>query len=452
MEFKAVKYDIDISEVDPFKNCKLGRKAFAENLTSLLKNSSDTSLTLALDGAWGMGKTTFLQMFKQHLILNNIPTIYFSAWESDYTNEPLLAIIAEFDKQLSEQTSALQDRGLKTKIKNRMIKASTMVVPAIGKGIASIVLKQLGIDSIVGEAVKEVLDDTKNWGKELLKAYEESTKNIQNFKKNLREVLELLGERKPIVIIIDELDRCKPLYSIQVLEIVKHFFDIEGITFILSADYTQLKESIKHCYGAGFDADTYTHKFFDFYFTLDIKNSPDDLVKSIFEKQWESQSLESGLDFHVNFILDAMKSIDLSIRDIQQVANTCSLIYKSFDEELYKDLSYFIVYYIIEKHKNGEFYKQLSEIQIFKSVYSSVSVKRISEISQSIRLQEFRQHVKYYICFLLSNDEDLLTFRPNDDSEFIWNSIQSVFNSISHDRRFVHFKYMNILSFLDYIQ
>jgi len=453
MEYNTEKYSIEVPDTDPFKNCKLDRKDFAENLTTLLKNSSETSLTLALDGGWGMGKTTFLSMLRKYLLLRNIPTIYFSAWESDYTNEPLLAIIAEFNKQLSEQTTALQDRGLKTKIKNRMIKASALILPTLGKSVVSMILTKLGTDKVIGDAVKEVMEDTRSWGKELLKSYEENTQNVRNFKENLHEVVQLLSEinRKPIVVIIDELDRCKPSYSIQVLEIVKHFFDIEGITFILSADYTQLKASINHCYGVNFDADTYTHKFFDFYFTLDIKNSQEALINYIFEQHW-SRHMKAGIvSQSTSVVLDYCEKNQLSIRDIQQIANMCKLIYISCGEYMYKNYLIFIVYYIIEKHKNGKFYKLLSEISEPKSENTCIPLNRVDGIIQSITLTQLYSHVRYCTSIFLLGNTDLQAAKPNiTESERIWNHFSSIIHSDSNGRYLLYSKLMKVLSFLDY--
>lgn len=461
MEFKTVKYDIDIPEVEPFKNCKLGREDFAKNLTSLLQNSSETSLTLALDGAWGMGKTTFLQMLKKHLILNNIPTIYFSAWESDYNNEPLLAIIAEFDKQLTEQTAVIETgKSIIDKLKSILETASTHILTALLKVSASLTLKTLGLEEIGRKVIEDISDAER--AKRLIKAYEESTQNVRSFKENLHEVVQLLGEinRKPIVIIIDELDRCKPLYSIQVLEIVKHFFDIEGITFILSADYAQLKESIKHCYGVDFDANSYTHKFFDYYFTLDIEKSRRALINYIFEQQWPRQlDTKNVIDKSVSVVLGYSKEQPLSIRDIQQIANLCKLIYISCDKELYDHFSYFIVYSAVERHKNGKFYKLLLKVLHSFSNSERIYIPQdlVNDIVSSIRLTSFpSSEVQKLIEVFLCNDKDLATRR----SKYIQNhyfhddemgELLHFIDSFYGDRFKLYLNLIKVLSILDYV-
>ena len=56
-----------------------------------------------------------------------------------------------------------------------------------------------------------------------------------------------------ILLIVDELDRCKPDYAIKVLEIVKHFFNYEKITTLVVTNNNQLSECIKHVYGYNFN-------------------------------------------------------------------------------------------------------------------------------------------------------------------------------------------------------
>ena len=75
-------------------------------------------------------------------------------------------------------------------------------------------------------------------------------------------------EKEKIVIIVDELDRCKPVYAVEMLENLKHFYDESGIVFIVSTDIDQLTHTIKKLYGESFDADLYLQRFFEAIFSL----------------------------------------------------------------------------------------------------------------------------------------------------------------------------------------
>lgn len=66
---------------------------------------------------------------------------------------------------------------------------------------------------------------------------------------------------KPVLIIIDELDRCKPDYAIEFLETIKHFFDIKGLIFVIGVDKGQLSSSAKALFGQELEFDEYYRKF-----------------------------------------------------------------------------------------------------------------------------------------------------------------------------------------------
>ena len=77
---------------------------------------------------------------------------------------------------------------------------------------------------------------------------------------------------KPIVIIVDELDRCRPSYAVEFLEVIKHFFDIVGLVFVLGVDKRQLASSVKSLFGHELDFDEYYRKFAHRNVTLPVKS------------------------------------------------------------------------------------------------------------------------------------------------------------------------------------
>src|SRR6185312_12002549 len=72
-----------------------------------------------------------------------------------------------------------------------------------------------------------------------------------------------------IVFIIDELDRCRPNYAVEVLEQIKHFFSVKGIVFVLSIDKVQLGNAVRGFYGSDrINADEYLRRFIDLEYTM----------------------------------------------------------------------------------------------------------------------------------------------------------------------------------------
>lgn len=65
----------------------------------------------------------------------------------------------------------------------------------------------------------------------------------------------------PVVVLVDELDRCRPSYAIEMLEVIKHFFTTKNFVFIVATDTSQLTHSINAVYGANFDSSQYLKRF-----------------------------------------------------------------------------------------------------------------------------------------------------------------------------------------------
>ena len=73
---------------------------------------------------------------------------------------------------------------------------------------------------------------------------------------------------RPLVVVIDELDRCRPSYAIELLEVAKHLFTVDHIVFALAVNRAELAQSVRALYGASFDAKGYLRRFFDVDFRL----------------------------------------------------------------------------------------------------------------------------------------------------------------------------------------
>lgn len=99
MKIKAPQ--IEVPKEEPFKNDLLGRKENAELLTELVR-SADEPLVLFVNAKWGEGKTTFLRMWRQFLTNSGFKTLYFSAWENDFSDDALVSLIGELELGIEE--------------------------------------------------------------------------------------------------------------------------------------------------------------------------------------------------------------------------------------------------------------------------------------------------------------------------------------------------------------
>jgi hypothetical protein len=261
------------------------------------------AFVLNLNARWGFGKTFFLNRWKQELERAGHPVVYFDAWENDYTTEPLLGFIHQIEESIRPivSGSAPAARAL-TKTLNaakRVLKPTLpILLEIIAKRLTNMSLDELAtvhaknasgdddeatdkvpekIGSLVAKAAEAALKDHKT-----LKA------TIKEFKKNLASLCEKIEKnisqkQLPLFIFVDELDRCRPTYALELLEHIKHLFGVDGVYFVVSTDSSQLAQSLKAVYGAGFDSHMYLKRFFDQEYVLPEVDG-DDFAEFLFAK------------------------------------------------------------------------------------------------------------------------------------------------------------------------
>lgn len=256
---------IVIHEDDPFKEDPLKRSESAAILTELV-SATETPFVLAIDSGWGTGKTTFIQMWKQHLQNSGYPCLYFNAWESDFSPDPLIAFMGEIKagidhfKLTPERASTAKEYFEKTKKIGSFI-ARKLIPIALKVGTAGV----LDMEEFTEKSLSEF---TEKVAQEKIDQYETDKLSIQEFRTTLETFVKEISvneaaEQKPLVFFIDELDRCRPTYAVELLERIKHLFNITGIVFVLTLDKDQLGHSIRALYGPGMNVDGYLRKFID---------------------------------------------------------------------------------------------------------------------------------------------------------------------------------------------
>lgn len=256
---KAKVRDFEISEKDPFANDKLDREKYAEVLTSAAYAYQDGAV-LALNGAWGTGKTTFVKMWAQHLKNNGFPVIYYNAWEDDISDEPLFALLRCLKTVNKEED---KEGNLK-----QVFTVGSKIIVGFGIGLIKGALGKFG--DKIAEGGKGGLDVIENEISDSLDKEDETTKTMQQFKKELIEYVAFVCDNdRPLVYFIDELDRCNPTYAVKVLERIKHLFDVPNIVFVLSVDKQQLAYSINGYFGSdNINSMEYLRRFIDIDYNL----------------------------------------------------------------------------------------------------------------------------------------------------------------------------------------
>ncbi len=328
----------DFSNIEtPFEGDHWERKELAEHLTGYVGRLK-IGATLALDAEWGAGKTWFVQHWKQHLINEHYQVAYLDAFANDYIDDPFLVIATEIANLLDRQ-----EEGLGASVKNSAIAVWHAMLPSLPKMVFTAAMTLMGAGMLAqpvadmlkaakegggdfGEAFVEDLNERiKEQLEEKVKNYQADKQTLEGFKTQLAEVANKL--EKPLVFIIDELDRCKPEFSIRLIERIKHFFDTPNIVFVLSMHKKQLCESIDSYYGFKSD-NQYLEKFIDFTFLLKTssKTESDESIKfhlCTLGLTTEDEVEESSLFIICKFISNL---VETSPRQIKSILNKYSLL------------------------------------------------------------------------------------------------------------------------------
>ena len=126
--------EIKINAAEPFANCELDREKYASVLSKIVETYAD-GFVLAINNEWGTGKTTFVKMWQQDLKNNGFQTIYFNAWENDFDNNPLVAIMSELS-ELKTLTDQKNEKTFDSVIEKGAILAKN-ILPALIKAVAN---------------------------------------------------------------------------------------------------------------------------------------------------------------------------------------------------------------------------------------------------------------------------------------------------------------------------
>ena len=296
-------------------------------LSKLLANVKE-NLTISVDGKWGSGKTFFIKQFKylvDHIedykddrIINGTNkqsfkklhetnlVVYYNAWENDMHTNPLESLIYNI---LNEYP----------KMKNQMVNFKDF------KKLFKSFCRDF-LYSVSGELFDINNFDQINSFDDLAKSMTTIEEKKTAFNKLVDEILE---DKQRLILIIDELDRCKPTFAVEMLEIIKHFYTNDKITIIVSTNNSELSNTIKNYYGNDFDGYGYLNKFYDFIISLDIKD-----VKGYLQKQFNFCN-KSWLYHDMSYLV--MKYFDFSLRECNRFITLYNMLKAYIETEYYFD-------------------------------------------------------------------------------------------------------------------
>ena len=280
-------------------------KDFIEALDTIEGN-----MFISLDARWGEGKTFYVRQIEktleyltrrtwgdeqakavkelnpyfQNTALNSISLnqsylpIYYNAWLYDNHEDPLMSLIYTIVKKEEKYIDTALDKSKK----DLLFHALSSLSVSLNLGLVQV--------SANGGGIKDALTV-----EDILKNINTAEKIPKLVKNILDSVINEKAQR--LVIFVDEIDRCRPSYAIEMLERLKHYFDDDRIIFVVSVNKEQLIHTISKYYGYGFDSTGYLNKFFDLNAYLpDPRRYGNNWFYSFLEDQYHLNKISEGLN------------------------------------------------------------------------------------------------------------------------------------------------------------
>ncbi|WP_168177291.1 P-loop NTPase fold protein [Pseudomonas sp. PA1(2017)] len=368
------------------------RQTFSDNLTRLFTNA-DEGLVVSIDAAWGDGKTAFVRKWIEGIKDGGeLLPIYYDAYKNDFTSDAFLSIAVAIQKKLEETVG--RKRGKRSKELMEGLKSSTLKVAkeslklASGVAVSNLSGGMLGVKT--GDMIGDFINDTLSYrAKDRLDAHLQIEENIEFYKKSLSDILNGPGLAKKIVFFVDELDRCRPNFSMEVIEKVKHLFSVRGVIFVLVINKSQILNTISHTYGVSEkDSEIYLQKFVHIETSLpSLRRSFDKsssglvgfLDQLFIEHEMKEDLIEYDRDGFFEFIGPLM--LNLNPRSIERLFSMAATVLLTMSEEGRGGVISHMIFvsvavrvydnrYYQEKYRSGYFVSSHgSDIEIHKHCY-----------------------------------------------------------------------------------
>lgn len=397
------------------------RKEIAGNYSKIIK-SIIQPYVLSINARYGSGKTFFLKRWSEQLKQDEEHVIFFNAWDCDYVEKPLLPFLYNFLEQLKQQKLVTYD------FKEDLNNCKDIIV----KSLKSFIDKSSGGIINIDELKKyKNADFIKTPQISTLEEYNQLQDTLCNFKKGLQEVIKKL-EGKNLYIFIDELERCRPTFAIELLEAVKHLFNVKGLVFILGIDRNQLKHTISNVYGCGMDGEGYLRRFIDLELELPQANLSDYIY--FLKDKFEIKNLQGGTygnwvigysEFHRYFEI-FMQLYSFQLREIEQIYYKFNVITKMLDENTIK-ITPLLALLMVLKAKDKELYNNFTLENLTNEKISTFLYKNIIDKLKNDTNETELEHLKM-ICLALQpvNYYELINNATSPEEKNFFTEIQSM--------------------------
>lgn len=401
---------------DNFEEDTFQRLDFSTALTNIV-TSTNEPLVLSLNGSWGVGKTTFIKMWQGELLKEHVHSIYIDAFSNDHSDNAFL-VVASAIIEYARANKAPQAGELIEKAKSVATQLLSIGTKITLRAATLGALKEADIAALeeVKENISESLSDfAGSIIEEKLKSFKKDHLAIESFKSYLSALPAGLAcdqAPKPLVVVVDELDRCRPAFAVEVLEKIKHLFSVENIVFVLVLNKPQMEESIRSTYGPNIDAHTYLQKFISVEATLPKRKG----------KSQNDLKTYSGMLSRLHEFPEELR-VDIS-ESAWQIANHFNLTFRQLERSYSNIALFYAVAGISDKH-HPSVVTLASILKVSNpDLFSRLEARSLTyldferEINAGSSEDNYPLHIAtQWLRFGLMKDHELNNLRPEDEAK-----------------------------------
>ena len=283
--------ELIIEPDDPFEHDMLDRQRRVEALCRRIVQI-ESAAVVAVNGRFGSGKSVFLKMCAAHLRNQGVPVAEFNAWQQSHTRVPLVDLVSALGGD-----------------------------PAATRRLWTIAVNLAWRSASVATGGLAAREDFR--APEDAAKFEEWKETEQRRAKFHEALVEVVGEHRKLAVLVDELDRCPPAQALELLNVVRHLFDVPGVVIILGINEQELRHRVKKLYGQGCRADEYLRRFVDL--MVDLPDPGTELpgfLNAAFAAAGLGDRLSAGTRQYSGWMVQLLaERSGMSPRDIQQMAH-----------------------------------------------------------------------------------------------------------------------------------
>ena len=354
---------IEIPCDDIFKNDRLGLEpSIASRTTALLSRSPQA---FAIDGRWGTGKSTFLALWAAYLRRDGVKVVQFNPWKA-FEADPFEALT----KQILRQVNIPADeQGSPHKHLLTFLKQNAPTLARGGARLISAIQPQLEDLVEPVDVAAELVQTAAGSGS--AEGPAPKIESPEDFASLLTAAAKSWSDR-PVVVMVDELDRCSPDYAVEVLQLLEHVFNTEHVVFVVAVNQSELIHSIRSFYGEGFNAEGYLERFFDYILPLPLSS----------RSRYIETSLGPLMSHGTAVAVPFLESSGLSLREIDKAVEHLRSVVEVAGEPPYGLIDLWIVRTLVPVEYRQFLSGEISDEALAEAVFKKGTCGRLRTARQ----------------------------------------------------------------------